>query len=135
MGTFTGKTILITGASEGIGRALALALAPQRPRLALVARSATRLESAARECTALGAEAVALPADLARPGDCARVVQLATERFGGLDVLVNNAGVTMLSRFEAVSDLGVFGHLLAVNYLAAVHLTAAALPHLRRTRG
>ncbi|MFI4877928.1 MAG: SDR family NAD(P)-dependent oxidoreductase, partial [Steroidobacterales bacterium] len=95
MGTFTGKTILITGASEGIGRALALALAPQRPRLALVARSAARLESAAHECTALGAEALALPADLARPGDCARVVQLTTERCGGLDVLVNNAGVTM----------------------------------------
>jgi len=135
MGTFTGKTILITGASEGIGRALALALAPQRPRLALVARSAARLESAARDCAALGAETLALPADLARPEDCARVVQLAAVRFGGLDVLVNNAGVTMWSRFEAVSDLSVFGHLLAINYLGAVHVTAAALPHLRRARG
>jgi short-subunit dehydrogenase len=135
MKTFTGKTILISGASEGIGRALALALAPERPRLALNARSAARLEELVRECAALGAEALALPGDVARPEDCAHVVRLAAERWGGLDVLVNNAGITMWSRFEAVSDTEVFGRLLATNFLGAVHLTAAALPHLRRSRG
>ena len=135
MHSFAGKTVLITGASEGIGRALALALAPERARLALVARNAARLQEAARECAARGAEVLALEADVSRQEDCARVVQQTLERFGALDVLVNNAGITMWSRLDAVSDLGVFGRLLATNYLGAVYTTAAALPYLKNSRG
>ena len=59
----------------------------------------------------------------------------AVERFGGIDVLVNNAGVTMWARFDAVSDFSVYERLLAVNYLGAVYMTAAALPHLKASRG
>ena len=66
MGTFTGKTVLITGASEGIGRALALALAAERAQLALNARNEVRLEEAVRECAARGARALALPGDVSR---------------------------------------------------------------------
>jgi short-subunit dehydrogenase len=135
MNTFTGKTVLITGASEGIGRALALALCADRPRLALNARNETRLGEAARECAARGAEVLALPGDVSRQEDCARVVAQTAERFGGLDAVVNNAGVTMWSRFDAVSDLSVFERLLAVNFLGAVYTTAAALPYLKDSRG
>ena len=71
MGTFTGKTVLITGASEGIGRALALALAAERAQLALNARNEVRLAEAVRECAARGAAALALPADVSRQEDCA----------------------------------------------------------------
>src|SRR5215469_15158959 len=135
MDTFTGKTVLITGASEGIGRALALALAPEKPRLALNARNEARLAAAARECTARGAEVLALPGDVARQEDCAQLVAGTLARFGGLDALVNNAGITMWSRFDEISDLSVFARLLAVNYLGAVYTTAAALPHLKATHG
>ena len=135
MGTFTGKTVLITGASAGIGRALALALAPERPQLALNARNEVRLAEVARECTARGAEALALPADVSRQEDCAAMVARAVTHFGRLDALVNNAGVTMWSRFDTLSDLGVFAQLLATNYLGAVYATAAALPALKATRG
>jgi short-subunit dehydrogenase len=62
-------------------------------------------------------------------------VAATIERFGQLDALVNNAGVTMWARFEDVSDLTAYREIMAVNYLGAVHLTAAALPHLRRSRG
>jgi short-subunit dehydrogenase len=126
---------LITGASEGIGRALALELAADKPRLALNARNAARLAEAADECAARGAQVLALPGDVASREDCARLVAQTAERFGGLDVLVNNAGVTMWSRFDALSDLSVFGQLLAVNFLGAVYLTAAALPYLKNSRG
>ncbi|HEY8508758.1 MAG TPA: SDR family NAD(P)-dependent oxidoreductase, partial [Steroidobacteraceae bacterium] len=80
--------MLLTGASEGIGRALALRLAPERPRLALVARNAERLQSVAAECEALGAEAMYLVANVANRSDCQSVVERTLERFGGLDVLV-----------------------------------------------
>src|SRR6516225_7298414 len=112
---FTGKTVLITGASEGIGRALALTLAGERPRLALNARNAARLAEAASACAALVARTLA--------------------HFGALDVLVNNAGITMWSRFDRTGDLGVFAQLLATNYLGPVYLTAAALPALKAARG
>jgi short-subunit dehydrogenase len=135
MRAFTGKTVLITGASEGIGRALALALAVEKPRLALAARNTARLAEAARDCAAHGAEVLALPTDVSRAEDCEQLVARTLERFGALDVVVNNAGSTMWSRFDAISDLGVFGRLLAVNYLGAVYLTAAALPALKASRG
>ncbi len=135
MGGFAGKTVLITGASEGIGRALALALAAPGVRLALNARNAARLAQAAAECAARGAAVLALPADVSQQQDCAQLVARAVERFGGLDILVNNAGITMWSRFDAISDFSVFERLLSVNYLGAVYTTAAALPHLRAARG
>jgi short-subunit dehydrogenase len=130
-----GKTILITGASSGIGRALALLLAAAGARLAVNARDAARLAVTAGECQARGAEVLALPADLALPQECARIVALTVARYGGLDVLVNNAGMTMWSRLDAVSDLSVYQRLLQVNYLSAVHTTAAALPALKSARG
>jgi len=135
MGTFAGKTLLITGASEGIGRALALELAAEGPNLLLSARNAARLQETAAECRARGARAEIFAADVARSADCAACVARAVELFGGLDVLVNNAGITMWARFDAVSDFSVYERLLAVNYLGAVHMTAAALPHLKRSRG
>jgi short-subunit dehydrogenase len=132
---FSGKAVLITGASEGIGRALAQALAAQHPRLALNARNEVRLDAAVRECAERGAETLAVPGDVSRQEDCAAMVARTVAHFGALDVLVNNAGITMWSRFDAITDLGVFGRLLATNYLGAVYATAAALPALKASRG
>ena len=135
MNNLAGKSVLITGASEGIGRALALELAPLGARLALNARSPQRLQATARDCLALGAEAVALPGDVSQRQDCQGLIAATLERFGRLDVLVNNAGITMWSRFDAVVDFSVFERLLAVNYLGPMWLSAAALPHLKHSRG
>jgi len=133
--TLAGKTVLISGASEGIGRALALELAAARVHLALMARTAARLEETARACEARGAEVLVLPGDVAQRAACERAVAGTLERFGRLDALVNNAGITMWARFDALTDFSVFERLLAVNYLGAVYLTAAALPHLKAVRG
>jgi short-subunit dehydrogenase len=130
-----GRRIILTGASEGIGRALALALAVNKARIVLAARDASRLESLARECRAAGGEAHAVPTDVANAHDCEWLIAESVRALGGIDVLVNNAGITMWSRFDALADLEVFERLLEVNYLAPVRLTSLALPHLKESKG
>lgn len=135
MGAFTGKTVLITGASEGIGRALALTLAAAGADLVLAARSMARLQEAAAACAALGAQVEVVATDVAQAQDCSNCVARAVARFGRLDVLVNNAGITMWARFDEIRDFAVYERLLAVNVLGTVRMTAAALPHLKASRG
>jgi short-subunit dehydrogenase len=132
---YAGKSIVLTGASSGIGRALALALAPQRPRLVLAARDAETLADVADECRALGAEAMVVPTDVTDPAATAFLVETAVSAFGGIDVLVNNAGISMIARFDEVTDLAIFESLMRVNYLGCVYLTHHALPHLLARRG
>jgi short-subunit dehydrogenase len=132
---YEGKTVVVTGASVGIGRALCLALAPQRPRLVLASRDEAKLEEVAGECRALGAEALVVPTDVGVEAQCRALVARAVAQFGGLDVLVNNAGLSMWARLDELSDLSIYERIMRVNYLGCVWLTHAALPHLKRTRG
>jgi short-subunit dehydrogenase len=130
-----GHRIILTGASEGIGRALALELAARGARLALAARDRERLETLAQECRARGGEARALPTDVTSQQDCEWLVNETVTAFGGIDVLVHNAGITMWSRFDALTDFSIFERIMEVNYFAPVRLTALALPHLKQSRG
>ncbi len=135
MSTFTGNVIILTGASEGIGRALALALAPQKPKLVLSARNRERLESLAGECHAMGAECLAVPADVTDEIQCRQLIRQAVDAFGRIDTLVANAGATMWSRLDRLEDLGVLRTVMDVNYFGAAYCTAAALPYLKQSRG
>jgi short-subunit dehydrogenase len=135
MSTYAGKVIVLTGASSGIGHALAMALAPQRPRLVLAARDHARLEEVARECRAHGAEALAVSVDVSSEAACGALVARTIESFGALDALVNNAGISMRARFDELRDLSVYETLMRVNYLGCVYLTHHALPHLKKSRG
>ena len=129
------RRIILTGASEGIGRALALALASRGARLALAARDRERLESLAQECRARGGEALAVPTDVTNQQDLEWLVAETVKSFGGLDAVIHNAGITMWSRFDALQDFTIFERIMEVNYLAPVRLTALTLPHLRQSRG
>jgi short-subunit dehydrogenase len=135
MGTFTDNVIILTGASEGIGRALALALAPQRPRLVLAARNLERLETLAEECRALGAKVMPVETDVTDAAQCRRLADSTVETFGRIDTLVANAGVTMWSRLDELEDWSALEKVMAVNYLGAAYCTMAALPYLRESRG
>lgn len=135
MGALSGQVIILTGASEGIGRALALALAPERLSLVLAARNAERLAQLASECEAAGSAALAVPTDVTSESQCRALVDAAVARFGRIDVLVNNAGGTMWSRFDALSDWSVFEPLMRLNYLSGVYLTGLALPWIKQTQG
>jgi short-subunit dehydrogenase len=130
-----GHVVVLTGASEGVGRALALELARRGLRLVLAARNLERLQVVARECEALGSPAVPVATDVLDPAQCRALIDAAIARFGRLDVLINNAGGTMWARFDALSDLSVYEHLMRLNYLSTVYLTAAALPWLKQAQG
>lgn len=129
-----GSRILLTGATGGIGRCLALELVRRGARLALAARDQTRLERLAQEASAAGGAATALPCDLARADGHAALVRRAIEALGGLDALINNAGQ---SRFGALAgeDEEAVRELIAVNLTAPLLLARAALPHLISRKG
>jgi short-subunit dehydrogenase len=129
------KTIIVTGASEGIGRELASVLAAQGANLVLAARSQEKLNEVARSCESTGVSALAVPTDVADPQACRRMVDAAVARFCGIDILVNNAGISMFSPFEKVVDLSDFERILKVNYLGAAYCSHFALPHLQARKG
>ncbi len=129
------KTIVITGASSGIGRALALRFARDGARLVLAARRPQPLDDVTRLCREAGAEALAVPTDVAVPEDVRGLVTRSVEAFGTLDVLVNAAGVGMRAAFKDVTAETVIETLTRVNYLGAVYATRYALPHLIESRG
>jgi len=135
MAVFSENVIILTGASEGIGRALALALAPQKPKLVIAARQAERLESLAGECRALGAEALPVTTDVTDEAQCRRLTEKAVEAFGRVDTLVVNAGATMWTRLDQLRDPSVLEKVMAVNYFGAAYCTMAALPYLKASRG
>ena len=120
---------LVTGGSSGIGLALARALRDDGYELTLAARRPEPLEAAARELDAL-----AVPANLGDAGECARVVAAHTERFGGMDVLVNSAGIGIGGSF-AEQDTKRIALQLDVNLRATLVITRESLPHLRAARG
>jgi short-subunit dehydrogenase len=133
--SFAGKSIIVTGASAGIGRRLAERLAEEGARVALAARSADALEEVAAECRRLGGEAIAVPTDVGDPDACAALVEKTVDAFGGVDALVNNAGISIWARFDETTDLTVFERIMRINYLGSVYCTHHALPHLKRSQG
>jgi short-subunit dehydrogenase len=127
-----GKTIVVTGASSGIGRAAALEFARRgAAKIVIAARRAERLDAVAAELRSLGAECVGIVADVSKREECARVIDGA----GEIDVLVNNAGFAIFDAIESAKpdDLTT---MMATNYFGAVWCTQAALPQmLERGRG
>ena len=129
----SGPVAIVTGASSGLGRELAVALAGQGFRLVLAARSVKDLEETAK--LASQPDALILPGDLSDLGSCRLLIQRSVDQFGRLDHLVLCAGLGMWARLDEVTDPTLFARLIAVNYLSAVYCTHAALPHLRQSQG
>lgn len=127
----TGRRILLTGASGGIGRELALQLAPYGTKLLLVARREAELSQLAEKLLQLGAdEVLPIVGDVTDALTRANAIQQAAERWGGLDLLINNAGISAHGRFET-SSADVLRQIMEVNFFAAAELSRLAIPLLK----
>ena len=126
-----GRVVLVTGASRGIGKRSAQRLAKLGPRLALTSRSAEELDKIASELRAAGTEVETFPADLTKPEDRSKMVEAVIQRFGGLDVLLNSAGVCSFGEFSSSSE-EIARRVLEVNFFAQVELIRLCVPHLTR---
>ena len=134
MSTYAGKVALITGASAGIGAALARELARDGADLVLAARREDRLRDLAREIEATGRNAIVVGCDVTRDGDLERAVAAAVERYGRLDIAIANAGFGVVGRVEELT-LDDFRRQLDTNVLGVLRTLYASLPELLKTRG
>ncbi|QRY81289.1 SDR family oxidoreductase [Pseudomonas sp. PDNC002] len=129
------KVVLVSGGCSGIGRALVLRFAQAGAHPVILDLDQSALDSLVQHLREhLGVEALGLRCDIADTESVQRSVALAIERFGGIDVLVNNAGITHRSLFIE-TELAVFRRVMAVNFYGALHCTQAALPSLLERRG
>ena len=134
-GAFAGQVVLLTGASSGVGAALAEAFAAAGADVALVARDEASLQRVADACRRSGREALVIAGDVTRPEACAAAVERTMERFGRIDAVVASAGLGMWARFDELEDTDVLRRLLEVNVLGVANVFLYALPHVRATRG
>lgn len=129
MNSLAGKVVVVTGASRGIGRALAVAYARRGARLVLLARDEGALAEVAAEVRALGARVEAVRCDVTSDADCAGAVEAARAAFGRIDVLVSNAGVALRSPVAKL-ELGALRDVLDVNLLGPLRLVQRVLPEM-----
>ena len=127
---FHGRTVLITGGSRGLGLVMARLFAAEGARLALLARTAEDLEKAKEELETFGGDIHVIPCDVRNREDVERAIAETVDRYGRLDVLVNNAGVIQVGPVEHMQQAD-FQDALDVHFWAAYYATEAALPHLR----
>jgi short-subunit dehydrogenase len=130
----TAPVAIVTGASSGIGRALALALSRAGYRLVLAARNAERLQEVADACRSHAPGVLAHPADVGRKDECRALIEACVAAYGQIDLLINNAGMSMRALFRD-TELQVLEQLMAVNFWGAVYCTKFALPYLLERRG
>src|SRR5436305_1018729 len=124
-----GTVALVTGASSGIGDATARRLAEHGASVVVVARRKDRLNTLVAEIEAAGGSALAVEADITGRDQAERTVQAAIDRFGRLDILINNAGLMLLGPVVG-ADIGEWERMIAVNQAGLLYVTHAALPHL-----
>lgn len=128
---FENKVVVVTGASSGIGEALAHRFAALGAHVVAGARSVDKLQ---KVVDALPTLSLAVACDVSREEDCKKLIQRAVEAFGHIDVLVNNAGISMRALFDDV-DLSVLHRLMDTNFWGAVYCTKYALPYIQKSQG
>jgi short-subunit dehydrogenase len=131
---FKNKVVIVTGASSGIGKAIALEFAKNGSKVVLAARSGEKLNALTDELINDGYEAYAVVTDVSIESDCKRLIDSTVEKYGTIDILANNAGISMRALFIDV-DLSVLHRLMNVNFWGTVYCTKYALPYLIVNRG
>jgi len=131
---FKDKVVIVTGASSGIGEAIAREFARLKSKVVLAARSEERLRVIIDEITLSGIEAIYVKTDVSIEEDCRKLIERTIARFGKIDILVNNAGISMRAGFPDV-EISVLKRLMDVNFWGTVYCTKYALPWLLESKG
>jgi short-subunit dehydrogenase len=131
---FQNKVVIVTGASSGIGRAMARAFAGKKAMVILASRNEKALEAVKSEICATGGSAVIFPTDVTQEEQCRVLIEKTVQTYGKIDILVNNAGISMRSNFRDV-HLDVLRKLMDTNFWGTVYCTKYALPHILRQKG
>jgi 3-oxoacyl-[acyl-carrier protein] reductase len=131
----TGKVAVVTGGSEGIGKAAALSLVREGARVAICARTPDKLEAAAAEIrAATGGEVIAIPCDVMQEAQVQSAIAQVVAKWGGVDILVNNAGTSAAAKFEDVKD-ETWETDLGIKVYGAIYCSRAAIPYMKRAGG
>lgn len=128
------KIVIITGASSGIGEACAYAFAKQGAKVVLAARSIDKLNHVKQHCEALGAKALLVKCDVSLEDDCKNLINQTVAEFNTIDILINNAGISMRALFSDL-DLAVLKQVMDINFWGTVYCTKYALPYLLAQKG
>ncbi len=131
---FKGKVFIITGASSGIGKALAIEAAKQGADVVLAARNEERLKQVAESCKSFGSDAIFVKTDVTQKQDCENLTNKALEKFGKIDVLINNAGISMRALFNEMK-IEVFEQVMNINFMGTVYCTHYAINHILKQKG
>jgi short-subunit dehydrogenase len=131
---FRNKTIVITGASAGIGREIALLLARKGARLVLLARNEQRLRETEAEIKRITPDVLAIPFDVLEGEKTGQLMTSVLERFGSIDILINNAGLGLFGTIEKMS-MSDFDRVVRTNIYGLLYMTKAAIPFLRQSKG
>ena len=128
------KIVIVTGASSGIGKATALRFAQKGAHLVLAARSVAKLNILSEQLTPFGVEVLIVPTDVSIEADCKNLMDKALEKFGRIDVLVNNAGISMRAAFADI-ELDVLKKVMDVNFWGTVFCTRYAMGSILKSKG
>jgi short-subunit dehydrogenase len=128
------KIVIVTGASSGIGKATALSFAQKGAHLVLAARSVAKLNILSEQLTPFGVEVLIVPTDVSIEADCKNLMDKALEKFGRIDVLVNNAGISMRAAFADI-ELDVLKKVMDVNFWGTVFCTRYAMASILKSKG
>jgi 3-oxoacyl-[acyl-carrier protein] reductase len=128
-----GQVAIITGASKGIGKAIALSFAKEKMKVALAARTKSDLDKVAEEVNKLGSEALIVPADVSRGQAVDHLISQTLENFGKIDVLINNAGMGVFAPVDELSTQD-FDRMFAINMRSVFLCTRAVLPHMKNQK-
>ncbi len=131
---YSGKVIIVTGASSGIGRGLALVAGELGAKVVLAARNKQALEQVAEEVRNRGGEALVVQTDVTRKQDCLALVEQAKAQFGKIDILINNAGISMRALFNELK-IEVFEQVMNINFMGTVYCSHAAVNEIIRNKG
>lgn len=128
------KVVIITGATSGIGRALAFEFAKRGSRVVVTGRRADVLKEVGESLRQLGAQVLTVQSDVCQEEEARKVIDQTVSQYGGVDVLINNAGISMRALFEDV-QLDVFRKVIETNFFGTVYCTKYALPHILESKG